>query len=232
MPADAADTPSPAPADAAAAIDADRSSGRTAADLSARSSMLAAGAANTGNGATGAKSDSSVLPNLGFAGLAATTPSSTAGTTSANGAPNAAAAVPLAGLGVAIAARAQSGSNQFDIRLDPPELGRIDVRLDVDSTGQVMTHLTADRADTLQLLQSQQPQIEQALQQAGLKTADDGLQFSLRDQSFAGGQNNNGAGSQGNNPAQVVIPDADLPAGSVAQAYTRAGLGSGVDIRV
>ena len=95
-----------------------------------------------------------------------------------------------------------------------------------------MTHLTADRADTLQLLQSQQPQIEQALQQAGLKTADDGLQFSLRDQSFAGGQNNNGAGSQGSNPAQVVIPDADLPAGSVAQAYTRAGLGSGVDIRV
>jgi flagellar hook-length control protein FliK len=122
--------------------------------------------------------------------------------------------------------------NQFDIRLDPPELGRIDVRLDVDSTGQVTTHLTADRADTLQLLQSQQPQIEQVLQQAGLKTADGGLQFSLRDQSFAGGQNNSGAGSQGNNPAQVVIPDADLPAGSVAQAYTRAGLGSGVDIRV
>ena len=32
------------------------------------------------------------------------------------------------------------------------------MRLDVDSTGQVTTHMTADRADTLQLLQSQQPQ--------------------------------------------------------------------------
>jgi flagellar hook-length control protein FliK len=46
--------------------------------------------------------------------------------------------------------------------------------------------MTADRPDTLQLLQNQQPQLEQALNQAGLKTADDGLQFSLRDQSLSG----------------------------------------------
>jgi flagellar hook-length control protein FliK len=138
--------------------------------------------------------------------------------------------VPIAGLAVAISARAQSGSNQFDIRLDPPELGRIDVRLDVDRDGQVTTHLPADRADTLDLLQSQQPQIEQALQQAGLKTADNGLQFTLRDQSFTG--QNNGSGSQTNNSAQVVIPDADLTPVAATQIYTRAGLGSGIDIRV
>ena len=104
------------------------------------------------------------------------------------------AAVPVAGLAVAIAARAQAGSNQFDIRLDPPELGRIDVRLDVDGNGQVTTHVTVDRADTLQLLQSQQPQLERALEQAGLRTADNGLQFTLRDQSFAG-QNGTGNGA-------------------------------------
>ena len=98
----------------------------------------------------------------------------------------AAATVPIAGLAVAIASRAQAGSSQFDIRLDPPELGRIDVRLDVDRDGQVTSHVTVDRADTLQLLQSQQPQLERALEQAGLKTADNGLQFTLRDQSFAG----------------------------------------------
>ena len=97
-----------------------------------------------------------------------------------------AAAVSIAGLPIAIAARALAGSNQFDIRLDPPELGRIDVRLDVDSNGQVTSHVTVDRPETLTLLQSQQPQLERALEQAGLKTADNGLQFSLRDQSFAG----------------------------------------------
>ncbi len=93
---------------------------------------------------------------------------------------------------MAIAARAQSGSNQFDIRLDPPELGRVDVRLDVDRDGQATTHMTADRADTLELLQSQQPQLQRAFEQAGLRTADNGLQFSLRDQSFTG--QNNGFG--------------------------------------
>ena len=196
----------------------------------AATSALTAGTSNAQNGAAAAKTDANGLPNLGFTALAATTPSTTTGSTSP-GAASTTATVPVAGLAVSIAARAQSGSNQFDIRLDPPELGRIDVRLDVDSTGQVTTHLTADRADTLQLLQSQQPQIEQALQDAGLKTADNGLQFTLRDQSFAGGQNN-GSGSQTNNPGQVVIPDADLTPVAATQIYARAGLGSGIDIRV
>ena len=164
------------------------------------------------------KTDASGLPNFGFA--VATAASSTADT-AASGAASNAAPVPVAGLAVAIASRAQSGSNQFDIRLDPAELGRIDVRLDVDQDGQVTTHVTADRADTLDLLQSQQPQLQQALEQAGLKTADNGLQFSLRDQSFTG--QNNGSGYQQSGSAQLVIPDADLPPIAAAQIYTRAG---------
>jgi flagellar hook-length control protein FliK len=139
--------------------------------------------------------------------------------------------VPLAGLAVAIASRAQAGSTQFDIRLDPPELGRIDVRLDVGSNGQVTTHVTADRADTLQLLQNQQPQLQQALEQAGLKTADNGLQFSLRDQSFAG-QNGTGNGAGQQNTTHLVIPDADLAPVDTTQIYSRWSRGGGLDIRV
>ena len=75
--------------------------------------------------------------------------------------------------------------------------------------GQVTSHVTVDRPETLTLLQSQQPQLERALEQAGLKTADNGLQFSLRDQSFAG--QNNGGGAQPNPAQQLVIPDPDLP---------------------
>ena len=51
---------------------------------------------------------------------------------------------------------------------------------------------------------------ERALEQAGLKTADNGLQFTLRDQSFTG-QNGGGNGAQPR-AAQLVIPDPDLPA--------------------
>ena len=157
------------------------------------------------------------------------------GTAGAAGASATAPAVPvsIAGLPIAIAARAQAGSNQFDIRLDPPELGRIDVRLDVDSNGQVTSHVTADRPETLTLLQSQQPQLERALEQAGLKTADNGLQFSLRDQSFAG-QNGagSGGGTQPNPTQQLVIPDADLAPVETTQIYSRINLGGGIDIRV
>jgi len=181
-------------------------------------------AANGGTGA--AKNAAEGLPNFGYVAASSAAPSAaataaTAGTASTGG-------VAIAGLAVAIAAHAQGGSNQFDIRLDPPELGRINVHLALDRDGQVTSHVTVERADTLDLLQSQQSQLQRALEQAGLKTADNGLQFTLRDQSFAG--QNNGGGQP--NAAQLVVPDPDLPPVTAAQAYSRTNLGAGIDIRV
>jgi flagellar hook-length control protein FliK len=140
--------------------------------------------------------------------------------------------VPVAGLAVEIAARAQAGSNRFEIRLDPPELGRIDVRLDVDRDGNVNSRLTVEKSETLHLLQRDAPQLERALQQAGLKTGDGGLQFSLRDQSFAG-QNQN-PGDQRPGAARIVVPDPDLPPVETVQGgYGRLLRPSGgIDIRV
>jgi flagellar hook-length control protein FliK len=137
--------------------------------------------------------------------------------------------VPIAGLAVEIAAHAQAGQNRFEIRLDPPELGRIDVRLDIDSNGQVTSRLVVERADTLEHLRRDAGGLERALQDAGLKTGENGLQFSLRDQGFAGRDDN----SQSPATAQLVVPDPDLaPVDIAANAYrsmTRAG---GIDIRV
>jgi flagellar hook-length control protein FliK len=190
--------------------------------LAATPASDAGGSPAAQSGWNAAKAATEGLPNFGIvANQAAPAAPGTA----------AAATVPIAGLAVAIASRAQAGSSQFDIRLDPPELGRIDVRLGVDRDGQVTSHVTVDRADTLQLLQNQQPQLERALEQAGLKTADNGLQFTLRDQSFAGQNSGGGSGAQPS-AAQLVIPDADQPIIQATQIYSRAGLGSGVDIRV
>ncbi len=190
--------------------------------LAAASASDAGGSPAAQSGWNAAKAATEGLPNFGIVANQAAPAAAAPGTA-------AAATVPIAGLAVAIASRAQAGSSQFDIRLDPPELGRIDVRLGVDRDGQVTSHVTVDRADTLQLLQSQQPQLEHALHQAGLKTADNGLQFTLRDQSFAG--QNGGSGAQPS-AAQLVIPDAEAPIIQATQIYSRAGLGSGVDIRV
>jgi flagellar hook-length control protein FliK len=142
-----------------------------------------------------------------------------------------AAAVPIAGVAIEIATQALAGKNHFEIRLDPPELGRIEVRLDVDRDGHVTSRLIADRSDTLDLLRSDASGLERALQDAGLKTTDNGLQFSLRDQSMGQQQN---TPSSSTNTTQIVVQDQALPAGEVPQAlYSRlAGLRGGVDIRV
>ena len=124
-----------------------------------------------------------------------------------------AAAVPLSGVAIDIAGKALAGKNRFEIRLDPPELGRIEVRLDVDKDGRITSHVIADRKDTLDLLQRDASGLQRALQDAGLKTADNGLQFSLRDQivrpaaeSSANPEQRTSSSSQDDSPAPI---DAD-----------------------
>jgi flagellar hook-length control protein FliK len=134
----------------------------------------------------------------------------------------------LAALPIEIAARAKDGINRFEIRLDPPELGRIDVRLDIDRSGHVTSRLMVERPETLDLLRRDAPQIERALQDAGLKTSDLGMQFSLRDQTFA--DQNDSLPSA----ARLVLPQDDIvPLEAMRQGYGRLlGLGGGIDIRV
>ena len=143
------------------------------------------------------------------------------------------AGIPLSGLAVELAASAQSGKSRFEIRLDPAELGRIDVRMDVDSKGQVTSHLTVERPETLAMLRQDAPQLQRALENAGLKTGDSGLQFSLRDQSSSSGQNNSGNDS-GRNAQRLIISDEDaVPAMSAQRSYGRmVGSNSGVDISI
>ncbi len=141
------------------------------------------------------------------------------------------AAVPLSGLALEIAVSARSGKSRFEIRLDPAELGRIDVRIDVDRHGQVTSHLTVEKPETLSMLRQDAPQLQRALDDAGFKTGDGGLQFSLRDQSSSGQNDNSGSG---NNAQRLVISEEDtVPAAVAGRSYGRMlGSSSGVDIRV
>jgi flagellar hook-length control protein FliK len=184
-----------------------------------------------GDAASAVKASTEAVQNLGVAAPATTTTtpvSATAATAVAAQAQAPAVAVPLSGLAVEITAQAHAGRNHFEIRLDPPDLGRINVKLDVDSNGNVTTHLVVDRADTLDLLKRDASSLERALQQAGLKTSDNALDFSLRQHSFA----------EHDTPAQtgthMIVPDDDpAPLEALRQGYGRLlGLGGGLDIRV
>lgn len=172
------------------------------------------------------KSDPALTPHLTAPVQHASPPSAALAAAPAMPSAPQAAAVPLAGVAVEIVGKALAGKHHFEIRLDPPELGRIDVRLDVDRDGRVTSHLIADRRDTLDLLRRDSAGLERALQDAGLKTSDNGLQFSLRDRSADGQPERPHAGS-----ARLVIEDDTLPLIDTTQSRFAARRG-GIDIRI
>ncbi|PTW54999.1 flagellar hook-length control protein FliK [Breoghania corrubedonensis] len=151
-----------------------------------------------------------------------------------------ATALPTAMVATEIARNAQRGVTRFEIRLDPPELGRVDVHLKINDDGKVQAHLVVERRDTLDMFMRDQRGMERALENAGLKAnSDGGLQFSLKDQGqgqgFAGGdgnQNGNGTptGPLAGGPAASEAADQQQMLDRIA-AYSRHGAG-GVDIRI
>jgi flagellar hook-length control protein FliK len=206
--------------------DASGTAGPTPTAATAISHDTAAAAAGTQANAPDSGQQGNIAPQPQFQPVTAPIPASQLTATVATH-----AAIPLSGLAVELAASAQSGKSRFEIRLDPAELGRIDVRMDVDSKGQVTSHLTVERPETLAMLQQDAPQLQRALENAGLKTGDSGLQFSLRDQSSSGGNTGN---DTGRNAQRLVVSDENaLPAVTAQQSYGRMlGSSSGVDIRI
>jgi flagellar hook-length control protein FliK len=91
--------------------------------------------------------------------------------------------VPAATIALQMARNLQKGVSRFDIRLDPPEMGRVDVRMEVRKDGHVVAHLSVERPETLDLLQRDARALQQALNNAGLQADGDSLNFSLKDQS-------------------------------------------------
>lgn len=104
------------------------------------------------------------------------------GQTAAEGPPT-----PLHVLPIEIGLKALAGARQFDIRLDPGELGRVDVTLSISDTGEVSAKMVVDRVETLHLLQRDARTLERAFEQAGLKPSDAGVDISLRDPSDQSG---------------------------------------------
>ncbi len=137
--------------------------------------------------------------------------------------------LPANTIALQMARNLQKGTNRFDIRLDPPELGRIDVRMEVRKDGHVVAHMTVDRPETLDLLQRDARALQQALNNAGLQADNDSLNFSLRDQSEESGSRDfaNGGGGSGA-PGDEI--DGETPPAPIYNVNLAAN--GGVDIRV
>jgi hypothetical protein len=142
---------------------------------------------------------------------------------------------PLGQLPIEVGMRALKGVTEFTIRLDPGELGRVDVTLDLDDEGGVAARVVAERPETLALLQRDARLLERALDQAGLRTSPDGLQFSLR-----GDQGNgDGRAQQQHDGSQQALSrqsggeerEITLDAAVLAASVGRRSL-TGLDIRI
>jgi len=89
-------------------------------------------------------------------------------------------------VGLSIARAVADGQSRFTVRLDPPELGRVDIRLEMSGDGAVRAVIRADSQDTLDLLQRDVRQLERALADGGLKTDSGSLNFYLNQQGQGG----------------------------------------------
>jgi flagellar hook-length control protein FliK len=124
---------------------------------------------------------------------------------------------PVAGqVAVQISKQAREGTQEFTIRMDPPELGRVNVKLDIAHDGKVNAVISVDNEKTLHLLQRDQSQLERALADAGLQTDSGSLNFSMSGNDGSG--KDTGMGAEGGlpNSSPLAAEATETEAGSTA----------------
>ena len=139
--------------------------------------------------------------------------------------------LPVNAVAVEIARRFSAGTNRFQIRLDPPELGRIDVRMDVNREGKVSAHLIVEKPETLAALNRDAGNLQRALNTSGLETSENGLNFSLSGGNHSFDGDAGSAGFGGSPEADIAISQdvEPLDAARIIRGYVSPG---GVDIHV
>lgn len=137
---------------------------------------------------------------------------------------------------VQIDKQVKDGADTIKIQLKPHELGKIEIKLEVSSDGRVSATVTADKPETLAMLQKDAKGLEKALEDAGLKPDSAATTFSLKggEQQQNADRNNNARSRRGRNRGSANGEDGQLAGAGAAQATRSRTLGgrSGVDISV
>jgi len=143
-------------------------------------------------------------------------------------------------------AHAPDGTQRLTLRLEPPELGHLQIRVERPPDAPAHVDITVEKAETLILLLRDQPQLQRALDQAGvppdgrsvtfhIASADAGPRYELGSASATTGTGSSGAGDassgafhQGGRPARGGFADADDTTADFAlpapPEWARAGL--------
>lgn len=88
-----------------------------------------------------------------------------------------------------LARRLEGGATKFELRLDPPELGRVEAQLKVGDKGEAVLSLKFEHQETLDLFARDASALRAALTSSGFDLGGERLSFSLSDD-FAPGRAN------------------------------------------
>ncbi|MFC3052984.1 flagellar hook-length control protein FliK [Kordiimonas pumila] len=147
-------------------------------------------------------------------------------------------------LNLAVSRTLKNGGDQFTMRLDPPELGRVRVSMAFGSDGTVTARVVAERPETLELLQRDTKGLERALEAGGHKVENGSISFSLDSgdgesagKAFAEAvqdeQHKNGKNSAGGSGADTTDDGGDeLDTATLDEILAHVTVETGLDVRV
>jgi len=87
-------------------------------------------------------------------------------------------------------------SKDITVRLDPPDLGKVEIRMNIDKNQTVRTHIMVEKPETFLMLQRDSQVLQRALADAGLDVSGNSLSFEMAQNGNAFGQDNNGSGGR------------------------------------
>ena len=88
--------------------------------------------------------------------------------------------VPYVMLPIEIGLGALQGRRAIEVRLSPDDLDTVEIRLEISDDSKVSANITADRPATLAMMMNDASKLRAALDQTGMTTTADTLQFSLK----------------------------------------------------
>lgn len=206
----------------------------TTAAASGKTARASLATAPAGGDAAGTSAGSTSAPNsipLGGAALSSGgVQSSSFAEAMANARPGTSAS-PAEQIAVQVRSAQVAGKEQINIKLHPAELGRIEVKLESGSDGTIRASISAERADTLDLLQRDARGLERALQDAGVKTDSGSLSFNLRGQGQEQQAEGDDASGRAATDDNTLAADSGDPAAAEHQ-QRQASHDGALDIRV
>ncbi len=123
----------------------------------------------------------------------------------------------------------KAGFDAISVQLEPADLGRVEVRLEVQD-GRAQVLVTANKQDTLDMLQRDARALEQALAEAGIEADTSGMEFML-----GGNEGQEGDDSESGSRASGIADAADTEMevdNSLADINYTVSVEQGLNIRV